>query len=402
MFTPGILYRIGMLLLAVGLGACNSRENPAGNLADREPAGDIVLISPEQFDGNGMQLGHPQMRNFAEILEVSGTIDVPPENRAVVSAVRGGFVKSISLLVGDRVRKGQRIAALENPEFLQLQQDYLETREQLPYKKAEYRRQKTLYGEKISSEKSYLQAESDYKTALARLGGLGSQLKLLNFDPETLEPGNLRAESQVYAPIAGSVTQVNVIKGAFVSQATEIVEIVDDDHIHLELTVYEKDIGKLRIGQPIRFSLPEQSGQQYNAEVYLIGTSIGPDRTVKVHAHLAEATGANLLVGMFVRAQIELGDPGTGENSGSTSVTGARDNASPSAMLSLPEGAVVTQGGQSYILVLEEQREDGYRMRQIPISTGQKARGFVAVTGDGLSRETTVLVRGAFSLIAAP
>lgn len=395
-------YRTGLVLLTCWILACNSRENNVAAPEGTEPAGTTINISQEQFSRNAMQLGKPQWRAFPEQLVVSGTIDVPPANRAVVSAVHGGFIKSISLLVGDRVRKGQPIAALENPEFLQLQQDYLETREQLPFKQAEYRRQKTLFEEKITSEKGYLQAESDYKTALARLGGLASQLELLHMDPENLEPGKLSAVSQVYAPISGSISRVNVRKGVYVSQATEIVEIVDNDHIHLELTVFEKDINKVRVGQHIRFWLPELSPLEYEAEVYLIGAAIGADRTVTVHAHLADDSGQDFLVGMFVRARIEIadsGEPARGDG-GLPGGNSANQEAPPS--LSLPETAVVSAGGQAYILILEEQADDGYRLRQLPVNTGEVAGGYIAVSGEGLTEESEVLISGAFNLIDAP
>lgn len=376
------LMSLVFLTLAMLSLSCNrSGKSAAGS--GSEPDDGLIHVSREQFESNGMQLGQPEPKAFPEILQVSGTIDVPPENRAAVSAVRGGFVRDFTLLIGDHVRQGQRIVTLENPEFLQLQQQYLETREQLPFLTSEYERQKTLFAERISSEKLFLQAESQYRTALARVNSLGRQLELLNISPDKVEAGRLSSLSPVFSPIEGNVTQVNVRKGAYVSPATEIVEIVNSEHQHLELTVYEKDVHRVRVGQDIRFSLPELSDTLYTARVYLIGTALDENRTVKVHAHLKDEEEAHFLVGMFVRAQIEL------------------DGTTRQEYLALPETAVVSSGGASYILILEESSEQGYAFRQVEVEIGPAARGFIALqAGSGPDENSRVLVVGAFSLVS--
>ncbi len=372
---------LALLTLAILSSSCNGSDKPVAG-SGPEPDDGLIHVSKAQFDTNGMQLGQPAPRVFPEVLQVSGTVDVPPENRASISAVTGGYVRDFSLLIGDHVRRGQRIVTLENPEFLQLQQQYLETREQLPYLKSEYERQKTLFEERISSEKLFLQAESQYRTALARVNSLGRQLELLNISPKTVESGELSSLSPVFSPIDGYVTRANVRKGTFVSPATEIVEVVNSDHLHLELTVYEKDVQHVRIGQEIRFSLPELSDTLYNAEVLLIGTALDENRTVKVHAHLKDEKQAHFLVGMFVRAQIELG------------------GATHQEYLALPETAVIATGGASYVLVLEESSEAGYAFRQVAVPVGPASGGYTALeAGSGLDENSRVLVQGAFNLI---
>lgn len=376
------LYKPVLLVLAILIESCNGADKsaPANETA---PDDGLIRVSKAQFEANTMKLGQPSIRAFPEALEVSGMVDVPPENRASVSAVTGGFVRDISLLIGDRVRRGQRLVTLENPEFLQLQQQYLETVEQLPFLKSEFERQKTLFDEKISSEKLFLQAESQYRTALARSNSLGRQLELLNIPLKSVEAGQLSSESPVFAPIDGYITKVNVRKGSFVSPATEIVEIVNSDHLHLELTVYEKDVQRLRIGQDIRFSLPELSDTQYDARVHLVGTALDENRTVKVHAHLKDEEQAHFLVGMFVRAQILTNEAETRKT------------------LAIPETALVTTGGATYLLVLEETSETGYAFRQVKVATGPTSEGFTSLPdGSGLNEGSQVLVAGAFNLVS--
>ncbi|MGB5189102.1 efflux RND transporter periplasmic adaptor subunit, partial [Robiginitalea sp.] len=238
---------ITLILLAMGL-SCKEKPAEAGTQQQDSQDAGIINLSRQQFEANDMAVSTPVEMRFPEVIQVSGMIDVPPENRVVISAVYGGFVKKTPLLVGDKVRKGQVVAVLENPEFLTLQQEYMEVRETLPYLKSEFERQQTLFEEQISSEKGFLQAQSAYRSASARKSGLEKQLSLLGIRPEELEPDALRSEIALYAPISGKVTQVNITTGSYVSRASEMLEIINPDHLHLELSVFEQDISKVREG----------------------------------------------------------------------------------------------------------------------------------------------------------
>ncbi len=343
-----------------------------------------LLVTQNQFQSNAMALGNPTRMEFPEVIRVTGLIDVPPENRLIISAVYGGYVRKISLLEGDPVRKGQVVITLENPEFIELQQGYLEVREQLPYLKSEYERQQTLFEEQISSEKVYLKARSDYLTAVARQKSLEAQLKLLGIRPAELDTGDLRSVISLHTPISGKVTRVNVRTGAYVSPATEIMEIVNNEHIHLELMVFEQDINRIRKGQAIRFSIPEISDRVREGAVYLIGNTVDEKRTVKVHAHVKEEDLEELMVGMFVQADILAGSPNT-----------------PSGNLpsywALPEEAVISGESGYYVLVLEASDERGYILRREPVEVGITSGGYTALTGPGnLEPSTQILIKGAF------
>ncbi len=381
----GIIYAI----LATAAISCNGGGKTSEMPGEAQLEPDQIRVTAEQFQTNGMAMAQPELRSFGDVLEVSGTIDVPPESRAAVSAVYGGFVKSFSLLIGDRIRKGQLVATLENPEFLNLQQQYLEIREQLGYLESEFKRQQTLFAEKISSEKNFLQAESQYKTALARSAGLERQLTLLNISPASVSARSLSAISPIYAPISGSVTRVGVRQGAFVSQASEIVEIVNMDHVHLELVVYERDVARLREGQLIHYTLPELSDASYEARVHLISSALEEDRTVKVHAHLQGEQPENLLVGMYVQARIQTGDASAAANGGGP-------------VLSVPESALVRQESGHFILVLETESETGYVFRKIPVSPGTVRNGIAPLPGLELPENARILTTGAFYLVQGP
>ena len=375
-----LIHTIGFGLLFLFL-SCGSKEVQSDRSSSDENTrkDSRIFVSKAQFDSSNMSLGSLSDQSFSVTVQVSGMIDVPPENRAVVTATTGGYIKTTPLLIGDKVSRGQGVVTIENPEFVSLQQQYLEVHEQLRYLEAEYERQKTMRAENITSDKRFLQAESSFKTARARHSGLGKQLQMLNISPERVAAGNIQSIVTIYAPITGSVTKVNVTKGAYVSPATDILEIVDNRHIHLELAVFEKDIMQLEKGQSILFKIPESSPETFKATVHLIGTVITENRTIKVHGHLEDETAANFITGMFVEAAIV------------TETAFAK---------ALPETAVVAMGEQSWALKLSEKSEDGYFFEQIAVDAGPIAQGYIAIDlSNSLSLEDIFLTRGAFTLL---
>ncbi|WP_273568962.1 efflux RND transporter periplasmic adaptor subunit [Maribacter halichondriae] len=282
-------------------------------------------------------------------------------------------------MIGDAVKRGQLLVTIENPEFVTLQQEYMEIKQQLGYLKSEYDRQKTLMDENITSQKNYLKAESEFQTANARYNGLKKQLQMLNISPSEVEKGNISSIATIFAPINGSITKVNVSKGSYVSPATPILEIIDNDHIHLELSVFEKNIMKIKKGQPIRFTIPEASDETYEAEVHLIGTSIGENRTIKVHGHLHDESKHNFLTGMFVDAEI------------------ITESAQAKA---LPSEAVVTLDDRAYVLLLNKEENGNMYFNQVEVKIGTVFDGFTAVDPtDKFQPNSQFLVKGAFDLI---
>ena len=371
------IYKIIMLVFIATLWSCGSNEKQAEVPADLSD--DRIQVSQEQFDHSGMKLDVITEQSFPTTVNVTGMIDVPPENRAVVSATMGGYIKTTPLLIGDKVKKGQKLVTIENPEFVTMQQQYMEVDGQLSYLKSEYERQNTMVAENISSQKSFLKAESEYKTALAKHSGLRRQLTMLNISPEQVEKGNISSIATIFAPISGSITKVHVSKGTFVSPATSIMEIIDNDHIHLELSVFEKDIMQIKEGQEVEFRIPEASNQTYKGEVHLVGTSIDENRTIKVHAHLENEREANFLTGMFVEAKIIT--------------TSSKEE-------SLPADAVAVVDGQSYVMVLDEQKDDTYYFKELGVKTLGTYDGRTALEKSSAFKPgAQFLVKGAFSLI---
>ena len=321
--------------LAVVLFSC--KESKTDEIAPKDD--DLITVTTAQFQSSGMEIASPNEQNFDVTVKTSGKIDVPPQNRAKVTTFMSGYVKSTTLLVGDKVKKGQPLLVLQSTEFLDIQKDYMEVAEQLTFLKSEYDRQKTLFDEKITSQKNYLKADSDYKRAKAMHQSLRAKLVLLNINPKNVEKGNLTSTITIFSPISGDIVIMNANVGMYVSPSDVILEIVDTDHLHLELAVFEKDILKVKIGQKITFKVPEASKEVFNAEVHLVGKSIeGNDRTINVHAHLDDAIKQKLLTGMFVEANI---------------ITDSKKG------LAIPADALLTENDKNYLILIN----NDYRFR---------------------------------------
>jgi cobalt-zinc-cadmium efflux system membrane fusion protein len=370
-----------LLSLAIFLTSCGDKTVDSQNAetAQESETSDYITITQAQFDQSNMALGALEDKEFPVVVTCTGSIDVPPENRAVVNATMGGYIKTTPLLIGDKVRKGQVLVTIENPEFVTLQQNYMETYEQLAYLKMAYNNQQTMKTENITSQKSYLKAESDYKSTMARYKGLEKQLQLLNISPASVRAGNISSVVSIYAPISGSITSVNVTKGTYVSPATSILEIIDNDHIHLELSVFEKDIMKISREQKINFKIPEASTASYSASVHLVGTTIDASRTIKVHGHLENEENNQFLVGMFVEAGIVV------------------ESAFAKA---IPQEAAVQLGEAYYVLILKRKQGNDYKFKQIPVTLKEQYGGYVVIESDvDFNEKTQFLTKGAFNLI---
>lgn len=339
-----------------------------------------IVVAGAQFESSGMELGTLDTLDFPRIVKTTGEIDVPPENRAVINAFVGGYIKRNPLLVGDAVKKGQALVTLENPEYIEIQQEYLEITEQLRYLKSEFERQETLFEENVTSEKKFLQAESEYRRNLAMYNGFRQKLRMLNIDPAAVEQGRITSEITIYAPISGSVTAVDVSKGMFVSPQDRILEIVEKDHMHLELIAFEKDVMQLKKGQEIIFRTPEAASNSFQAEVYLVGTAIDREtRTITIHGHLPDSLVERFTVGMFVEARI---------------IT------SKTEQPALPEEAVVSQEGFSYVLQLEREEGGDYIFTKKEVRPTGTYNGFTGIENAAdFEPGAQFLTRGSFRLI---
>ncbi|MEN8885124.1 MAG: efflux RND transporter periplasmic adaptor subunit [Winogradskyella sp.] len=372
------IYKLIVLSISLTVLGCENSKSETKTERSTSSLDNQITVSKNQFKQNSMAFGHIEEQTFSMGIKVNGIIDVPPQNKAVVNAITGGYIRTIPLLVGDVVKKGQVLVSIENPEFVQMQQNYMEVKEQLNYLKTEFERQNEMYNENIISKKVFLKAKSEYKTTLAKYNGLKKQLTLVHINTAQVEKGHITSVVNIYAPISGSITKVNVTKGAYVSPTTSILEIIDNEHIHIELSVFEKDIMTIKKDQQILFSIPESSDKTYEAKVYLVGTAIEANRTIKVHGHPND-DDQNFLTGMFVNAEI---------------ITDT------SLKMTLPETAIINFEDANYVLVLEQENDADFYFKQLKVDIGKTSNGYTELKDTTTLKKTdTIVTQGAFSLI---
>lgn len=340
-----------------------------------------VTLTDEQFRSSGMQLGLIQEYSFGETIKINGTIDVPPEGRADISSYYGGYVRQLSLLTGQKVNKGELLFMLENPEYIQMQQDFLEAKSQLTYLRSDFERQQTLSMENIASQKNFLRAESEYHITLAQFEGLKKKLALLNIKPEAITPENMSPSISIYAPISGYITDINAVNGAFLSPSDVAISIINTEHLHLDLNVFEKNISSIKKGQSISFRFPDSGDVSYHAEVFMVGRSIEADsRMINVHAHfIDENHNEQFTPGMYVEAAIH-----------STNETSK----------ALPDEAVIEVAGKYFVLVKVDDRSGEIIFERKEVLPGTTVEGLTEIlNGENFGEADEFLVKGAFNLI---
>lgn len=358
-------------LLSVSIwGACSPGEENTG-----APAVESSGFNEEQKLLADVRTGGLEYRLMSPVVSCTGEVEVPPQGMASVTAPLGGYIVETEMVPGTFVQKGSRLARLSNPEYIVLQQSYLETAGQLKFAEEDYRRQKLLEEQNATALRKLQESESSYSVLRARLAGLKEQLRMISINFRDLESGNIQSEIVLRAPIAGYVTTVNHHPGQFVEPREVIFEIVSLKELHLHLNVFEQDVPRIDKGQSIRFRPAGQDGEVYWGEVLLISPQRNETlRTFDVHGHI-EKENERLKPGMYVEAEILL---------------------SADSVYALPEQAVVRAGDSAFVLT-----EDGGKYSVNPVQTGSAMDGWVEIKGTERLRDQRIVVEGASRLFAA-
>lgn len=374
-----------ILILTAIISSCSesrSKETEEKIEVKKDSVTSDVTLTADQYKIAGIQIGSMEMRNLSDVIKVNGVIDVPPQNVVSISAPLGGYVKSAGLLPGQAVRKGQVIAVIENVEFIDIQQDYLESKSRMVFLDQELDRQKELRKEDINAAKTLQQVSSEYNMMRAKISGLEQKLSLIGISTGSLQAGRISKTSNLYAPISGYVTESNVNRGKYVQPSDVLFELANKSDMHLALNVFEKDVRKINPGQQIRFALANETDYNRKASVFLIGKSTEEDGTVPVHCHLEISNDPSMLPGMYVKALIE------------TKTEGAP---------ALPVESIIQSEGKDYIFVQTDTTQGKATFKMIPVLRGTEQEGFAAVTfpTDFNASKSNIVKKGAYSLLSA-
>ena len=344
----------------------------------------IVELRDDQVKMAGIETGSIEWRSLSGNLKVNGSVGVSPENLATVCMPFGGFVKSVTLMPGHAVTKGQTLAVLENQQFVEIQQNYLEAKSKLEFAEAEFKRHSELFKEDVYSQQNLQKVTADYKGLKAEVKALEQKLAMIGIDPANLHEDDISRSVSLISPISGYVKAVNINVGKYVASSDILFEIVNSDKLYLELTLFEKDADKVSVGQKIRFFINNET-EQHDAVIYQTGRTINADKSYKVYA-LVKGVCKNLLPGMYVNATIE---------------------AASSSVIALPSEAIVSFDDKDYIFVFEKTKTEGGKpfteYRMIEVQKGVTDGGYTEIIlPKGLdAKSAKVVIKGAYNLLSA-
>jgi cobalt-zinc-cadmium efflux system membrane fusion protein len=324
---------ISLLVVLFTMMSCSDKA-PETNSAEKSNAtSTVITLTGKQVLSLGIKSSALTKSFMGMSIFANGMIDVPPQNKSFISVPFGGYIREIKVLDGMRVSKGEVLLVVEHPEIIQLQQDYLEVQGNMEYLKAEMDRQKALLDKEAGSAKNYQLAKSNWQVAQAKLSGLSVKLEMANVNVAALKNGTIQREQKIKSPFSGVVTKVNTNVGSFADPKDNLLEVIDLQHAHAELIVYEKYLKSLKLNQLVNLNFVD-SEEKTTAKVFLIGREIGADRTVKVHCHF-DKLPKEIVPGSYLKAEI---------------------NVDEMEHIVVPTDAIVNFGGKDMIYVTSDNR----------------------------------------------
>lgn len=373
-----------LLLIILSLVACNENDKKpkkVENSVESEEKTEFkeAMLTQKQFESLGIELDTLTKRNMEGFVSANGQLEVPPQSVATVTTVIGANIVRILVIEGDKVKKGETIAYVSHPDIIEVQTQYLNAVNEMKLQTKEFSRQERLYNEGVGSGETFQRTEAAMESSRDLAKGLRSKLRLLNLNPETIEKGNIIQNIPVRSPIEGAIEKVNVQTGQFVDSQTSMFEIVNTDHVHVDLMVFEKDLAKVKVGQTVAFTVASIPGKELEAKIISIGKTFDQaSKAVHVHAEI-ENKPENLIPGMYVKGRINV------------------DNIKTFA---LPEDAIFRDGETYYAFTAQREGED-WSMQPVAITTGEVMDGWVPVNlMEDLPTDTKFVQNNAYYLDA--
>ena len=403
-----IIIMLFALLSACGDNKTSTTETTTeATKEEHEEDPNIAVLTEEQIKSIGIELGAIEEKQLTASLKTNGVLKVPNQNKASVNSLYSGVVKTLLVQPGKFVTKGQTIATVSNPDFIQVQSEYININSRIALAQLEVKRQEELNAGNAGSLKNLQAAASELRTLRTSVSTLAQRIRLMGINPARLSNGRLISVLAISSPISGVVSKVNITMGTYIDVSTPVAEIVDNSRLHLDLFVYEKDLPKIKNNQTIHFTITNNPGKEYDAKIFSLGSSFeGESKAVSVHA-IVEGDKSGLIDGMNVTAAISL---------------------EKATVPAVPSDAIVTVEGKDYIFVLidsmqkapykedsmkqnlkeehadekgEHADEKGIRFERIPVAKGGTDIGYTEITLlKEIPANAKIVTKGAFFVSA--
>lgn len=370
--------------LVLAFVSCKDKEEPqAANKTKKETTKtapvEEAMLSQQQFEALNMQIDTLQHKLMSGFVAANGQLEVPPQSEASITPVIGGNVNNIKVIEGDKVKKGAVLAYISHPEIIKIQTEYINASNQLSFQEKDFSRQQKLYEGGVGSGESFQRAEADLNMIKGRLAGLEAQLRQLHVNPKSVKNGNIQQQIPILSPIDGAIQAVNVKTGQFVQAQTNMFEVINTDHVHVDLMVFEKDVAKVKEDQKVYFTVESLPGQEITAEILSISKNFEQDpKALHVHAEINDLP-ENLVPGMYVSAKIAIAD---------------------SRNIALPEAAITKDGDQFFAFSAEEEG-DAWSFKPVEVIPGVQEGEWITIKlVDEVAPSTRFVYNNAYYLMA--
>ncbi|SKB94558.1 RND family efflux transporter, MFP subunit [Soonwooa buanensis] len=357
----------------------------------------IASLTEEQMKAVGISLGKIEMKELTSTIKANGALRVPNNNKATITSMYGGIIKTLNVQIGDFVRKGQVIASISNPEYIQLQEQYLTVKSRIAFAEQEYRRQKELFNNDAGAKKNLQSSDAELKSLRTQYSSLQRQLQIMGINPSNISNGNLKSGLVITSPISGTVSNISSQIGSYVDISSPVAEVIDNGSLHLDLQVFEKDLPKMMVGQIVHFKLTNNPETEYDAKIYSIGSSFENDsKTISVHCSVT-GNKAGLIDGMNITGIVSL---------------------DKSTTPAVPNDAIVEADSKYYIFVKTDKKAESHHeeaseqeeeqkvpekemktinFEKIEVVKGSSDMGYTAITSvNKIPEDAQVVVKGAF------
>ncbi|WP_454045715.1 efflux RND transporter periplasmic adaptor subunit [Chryseobacterium sp. Marseille-Q8038] len=365
------------LTLILTLSSCSGKKEEEKTVYENtkftENNKNSVHLTEKQVQSVGLTTTSIQNRNMEKLVRLNGKAEIAPSHINSVSSIMGGHIKSINVINGSHFNKGQVLAVVEDPQFIQLQQDYLVTKAQLEAARLNFNRQKDLNTSKASSDKTMQTAQADYATLNATLKGLEEKLRIIGINTKGLHTGNIRSRISIHAPFTGFVSKILVNNGQYINPADTLFELINPAGLLLELKVFENDVNDIQTGQEILVYNNQNPELKSNAKIVSVVPSIENGGSATAIAKLS-SVNAEFVKGMYINAEVKISSRYT---------------------QGLPNEAVVSYENKNY--VFEDLGKSGYKM--IPVVTGISDEQFTEIIKSDFLKDKKIVQKGAYSLL---
>ena len=370
-------FKIVLLLVAALCAACRNGSSETRRSARDLPQKDQPLVAAAA----AIKTVAPEYRTRAATIETSGKIQFNEEQLVRVNAPLTGRVVEVLARPGDVVESGHRLLVSDSPDLGAAKSDYAKAVADLERSEKALNLDRDLFEVKAISEKEVHDAENEYRKAAAEKERAASRLLALGLPQAQLKNVANREDTStqivVRAPRGGVIVERNVTSGQAVTfgqsdTPTNLFVIADLSSMWVVADVYEPDIPKVRLGQSVAITPPCCPNERFDGKVTYISDSVDPQtRTVKVRA-VVPNRGRMLKAEMFVRATMNTGS---------------------STVLAIPQSAVQSEEGQTFVLV--DKGNGRYERR--PVKLGSDLDGIVEVVA-GITPQDRIVSTGSILL----